>query len=189
MLSSSTTLDEQKPAFGSPVAAASEAASSRNWVAVYTASNHEKRVEQYLQMQGIETFLPLYSVTKRWKNRTTAKLQLPLFSGYVFAKIARTEKSRVLAAPMVRWIVGNGRELSPLSDYELDTLRSGLQLRQADPYPYLKAGDRVRIRSGALAGMEGLVLYKSGRLRVVLSIDAIMQSFSVHVDADELESC
>jgi transcription antitermination factor NusG len=183
------TQNQQKPAFESPLAEISSTAASRHWIALYTASNQEKRAEQYLRMQEIETFLPLYSTTRRWKNRTTAKLQLPLFSGYVFAKIARTERCRVLAAPMVRWIVGNGREPSLLPDCEIDTLRSGLQLRQADPYPYLKAGDRVRIRSGALAGMEGLVLYKAGPLRVVLSIDSIMQSFAVHVDADELECC
>jgi hypothetical protein len=57
----------------------------RGWFAVYTASNHEKRVAQHLRVKEIETFLPLYSATKRWKNRTTVKVELPLFSGYVFA--------------------------------------------------------------------------------------------------------
>jgi transcription antitermination factor NusG len=162
---------------------------ARNWYAVYTASNQEKRVEQHLQMKGVEVFLPLYSVTKRWKNRTTQKIELPLFTGYVFARIALTERVRVLEVPTVVSIVSNGRELLPLPESEIDTLRAGLRLRQVDPYPYLKVGNRARIRSGALAGLEGVVLRKDGHLRVVVSVDSIMRSFAVHVYADELEPC
>jgi transcriptional antiterminator NusG len=160
-----------------------------SWFAVYTASNHEKRVAQHLQMKEIETFLPLYGVTKRWKNRTTVKVELPLFAGYVFARIKPTESSRVLGVPMVYSIVGNGRSFAPLPDTEIETLRAGLQGRQAHPFPYAKAGNRVRIRSGALAGMEGVVVRTYGSLTVVLTVEMIQKSIAVHVEADELESC
>jgi len=163
--------------------------SSRNWFAVYTASNHEKRVGQHLQMRDIETFLPLYTVTRKWRNRTTVKLELPLFSGYVFVRIARTESARVLAVPNVRFIVGDGRRALPLPDREIETLQSGLRLRRVDPYPYAKVGARVRIRSGPLAGLEGIVVRKDDQLRVVLSLDLIRKSIAVHVSADELEPC
>jgi transcription antitermination factor NusG len=161
----------------------------RNWFAVYTASNHEKRVAEHLRMKEIETFLPLYSITKRWKNRTTAKLQLPLFSSYLFARLTSAEMIRVLEVPMVYSIVGNSREPLPLPDQEIETLRLGLQGRQAHPFPYLKVGNRVRIRSGPLAGLEGIVMRMYGSLSVVLSVDLIQRSIAVHVDADELESC
>jgi transcription antitermination factor NusG len=159
----------------------------RHWFALYTAPNHEKSVQQQLRMKGIETFLPLYTVTKRWKNRTAARVQLPLFPSYVFAKIARAEAVRVLEVPTVHWIVGNGREALALPDVEIETLRSGLHLRKVDPYPYLTTGVRARIRSGPLAGLEGSVIRKDSRFRVVLSIDLIMKSIAVQVDATELE--
>jgi transcription antitermination factor NusG len=162
---------------------------ARHWYALYVASNQEKRAEQYLQMKGVEVFLPLCTVTKRWKNRTTVKLQLPLFTGYVFAKIALTERLRVLEVPNVVNIVGNGKEPLPLPDEEIETLRGGLHLRRVDPCPYLKVGQRSRIRSGPLAGMEGIVVRKDNRLRIVLSLDLITRSIAVHVDADELEAC
>jgi len=162
---------------------------ARNWFALYTTSNHEKKVEQYLKMKDIETFLPLYKVTRRWKNRTTAKLELPLFSCYVFAKFARSERTRVLAAPNLYYIVGNGRGPTPLPDEEIETLRSGLQLRQGHPYAYVKVGARVRIRSGPLAGLKGVVVREDKQCRVVLSLDLIMKSIAVHVRADELEAC
>ena len=160
---------------------------ARNWYALYTASNQEKRVEQHLRMKGVEVFLPLYTVTKRWKNRTTQKIELPLFTGYLFARIALNERVRVLEVPTVVSIVGSGRELLPLPDAEIDILRAGLRLRQVDPYPYLRIGNRARIRSGPLAGLEGVVIRKDGHLRVVVSVESIMRSFAVHVYADELE--
>ena len=162
---------------------------THSWFAVYTASNNERRVAEHLRLKEIETFLPLYSVTRRWKNRTTVKVELPLFAGYVFARIDPTESVRVLEVPMVYSIVGNRRELLPLPDAEIETLRTGLLGRQAHPFPYLKVGNRARIRSGSLAGLEGVVIRTYGSLSVVLSVDMIQRSISVHVEADELESC
>jgi transcription antitermination factor NusG len=164
-------------------------AGMRSWFAVHTASNHEKRVAHHLGVREIETFLPLYGVTKRWKNRTSVKVELPLFSGYVFARIAPTERVRVLEVPMVCSIVGNRREATPLPDAEIERLRAGLQGREAHPFPYVKVGNRVRVRSGPLAGMEGIVVRTYGSLSVVLSVDMIQKSIAVHVEADELESC
>jgi len=163
--------------------------SQRNWFAVYTASNHEKKVQEHLRMRDIETFLPLYTATRRWKNRTTVKVDLPLFRGYVFVRIACTESARVLAVPNVRFMVGDGRKALPLPDEEIELLRTGLHLRRVDPYPYLKVGARARIRSGPLAGLEGIVVRKDDQLRVVLSLDLIRKSIAVHVSADELEPC
>ena len=161
----------------------------RYWFALYTSSNHEKKVHDQLRLRDVESFLPLYTVTRRWRNRTTVKLELPLFAGYVFARIARTESGRVLTIPNVHFIVGNGREALPLPDTDIETLRSGLHLRRVDPCPYLKAGARVRIRSGPLTGLAGIVLRKDDQLRVVLSLDLIGKSIAVHVSAEELEPC
>jgi transcription antitermination factor NusG len=161
----------------------------RSWFAVYTATNHEKSIAQHLRVKEIETFLPLYSVTKRWKNRTTAKVDLPLFAGYIFVRIAPTERVRVLEVPMVYSIVGNRHEPIALPDDQIEGLRAGLQGRQAHPFPYVKVGNRVRVRSGAFAGLEGIVVRTYAGLRVVLSVEMIQKSIAVHVEADELESC
>lgn len=162
---------------------------ARSWFAVYTASNHEKRVAQHIQMKEIETFLPLYSVTKRWKNRTTAKVELALFPGYIFVRIAPSDKIKVIETPMVYSILGNRDEPTPMLDDEIERLRAALRGRQAHPFPYVKVGNRVRIRSGAFAGLDGIVVRTYGGLSVVLSVDMIQKSVAVHVEADELESC
>jgi transcription antitermination factor NusG len=156
---------------------------------VYVWSNQEKTAELHLRLRGIETFLPLQTVLRRWKNRVTAKVETPLFPGYVFVKIWRTQCVRVLEVPAVHSIVGSRREAFALPQAEIEALRLGLQERRADPHPYLKVGDVARIRSGALAGMKGVVVRVNNQLRVVLSIDAISKSIAVHVTADELDLC
>lgn len=159
------------------------------WFAIYTASNHEKRVAQHLEMKEIETFLPLYGVTRRWKNRTTVKLELPIFPGYVFARFHATQRARVMGIPMVYSVVSSQGKPTPLPDEEIARLRVALETRQAHPYPHVKVGNRVRVRSGPLAGLEGIVVRTYGGLSVVLSVDMIQKSVAVHVEADELESC
>jgi len=161
----------------------------RHWYALYTFSNHEKRVEQHLQTRGVEVFLPLCTVVRRWKNRTTAKVHIPLFAGYAFVHITAFERVGVLETPGVLSLVGVAGKPTPLSDREIEILRVGLHLRRVDPHPYLKVGDRARIRSGPLAGLEGVVVRKDDRLRIVLSLDLIMRSIAVHIEADELEPC
>jgi transcription antitermination factor NusG len=132
--------------------------------------------------------MPHYRVIRRWKNRCTKNLDLPLFPGYLFVRIAAAERIRVIEVPSVVTIVGRGREPVALPDSEIESLRAGLHLRHAEPHPHLAVGRRARIRGGPLSGMEGVVVRKSNSLRVVLTLDLIMQSVSVEVDGSELEA-
>lgn len=163
-------------------------ATHTNWYAVYTRPSHEKRVGEHFEVRGIEFYLPLYRTVHHWKNRCKAELQLPLFPGYVFARLAWEQHLRVLEIPSVVSIVGNGREPLPLDNSEIESLRAGLHLRSAEPCDYLIIGERARIVTGPLAGLEGVVLRKNNGLRVVLTFPHIMKSVAVEVDASDLES-
>lgn len=158
-----------------------------SWFAVYTTPRHEKRIASHFSDRQIEYYLPLYRSTRRWKNRTVADLELPLFPSYIFVRIGRCERVRVLEVPGVLSIVG-GREPAPLPEFEIESLRAGLHLRQSEPHPYLVIGERARIRVGPLAGMEGVLIRKKNNFRVVLTLDMIMQSVAVEVDACDLEA-
>jgi transcription antitermination factor NusG len=160
---------------------------SKNWFALFTASNNEKKVEKHLQRLEIETFLPLYVATRRWKNRTTVKVELPLFSGYVFARFARTESARVLEVPMVYSVVGNKMGALALPEEEIEALRQGLRSADIEPHPYLKVGQRARIKSGPLARLAGIVTRVDGALRVVINVESITRSIAVRVNAEDLE--
>jgi transcription antitermination factor NusG len=165
-----------------------DAQSAPKWFAVYTNARHEKRVEQHLSIRQIEHYLPLYRVQRKWSNGLRVTLDLPLFPGYIFVRIQRAQRVRVLEVPSVLAIVGGtGGEPASLPEADIEALRSGLSMRRVEPHPLLKVGQRARIRSGAFAGMEGVVVRKKNSFRVVLTLDAIMQSFAVEVDGKELE--
>jgi transcription antitermination factor NusG len=160
---------------------------SSQWHAAYTLSRHEKKVFTQLKEKQIETFLPLCRAAHRWKNRTTVTVESPLFPGYLFVRIPRRSRVDVLSTPGVLSLVGSRGEPSPLSDFEIETLRSGLDHRNAEPHPYLVVGERARITKGPLACMEGVLLRTKNSLRVVLTVNEIACSFSVEVDSDDLE--
>jgi|SRR4051812_34893964 len=160
---------------------------SDQWHAAYTITRHEKRVFVQLKEKQIDAFLPLCRVVHRWRNRTTVTVELPLFPGYLFVRIPRRNRVDVLSTPGVVSLVGSKGRPWPLSDFEIETLRAGLDHRNAQPHPYLVVGEHARIRRGPLLGMEGVLINIKNSLRVVLSINEIAQSFSVEVDSDDIE--
>jgi transcription antitermination factor NusG len=165
-----------------------ELLSQPKWFAVYTTSRHEKRVAQHLTSRQIEFYLPLYKAERKWSDGSRVTLDLPLFPGYLFVHIKRSERVRVLEVPGTLTVVGGtGREPAPLPDEAIDALRAGLHLRRAEPHPLLTIGQRARICSGALAGMEGIVLRKKNSCRVILTLEHIQRSIAVEVDGDDLE--
>jgi transcription antitermination factor NusG len=159
----------------------------RHWYAIYTRSCQEVQIEKHFRVREIESFLPQYHVVKAWKNRCTKKIARPLFPGYIFAHISPVERIRVLETPGVVSMVGTAGRPAPLPDIEIYALREGLHARKAEPHPFLKVGRRARIRHGALAGMEGVIVRGTSSSRIVISLDLIMRSIAVEVHADELE--
>ena len=159
----------------------------QNWFAAYTTPRHEKVVARHLVGRDIESFLPLYTSIRRWKNGCRTPVQKPLFPGYVFVNIARRECVRVLQVPGVVSIVSAGREPSVLASSDIESLRAALPLCQFEPHPYLILGQKVRVTSGPLAGMVGVLTRKKNHFRVVLTLDLIRQSVAVEMDVDQVE--
>ena len=158
----------------------------REWFAVYVIYKHEKRVAEHFQVRELEHYLPLYTTRHRWKDGSKVTLQLPLFPGYIFARTARDMRRRIYEVPGVLSIVGK-QDSSAISDSYIQLLREGLPLRNAEPHPGFPIGRRVRIKSGALTGIEGVLVRKKAGFRVVLTVEVIRRSFAVEVDLDEIE--
>jgi transcription antitermination factor NusG len=157
------------------------------WYTAYTLSRHEKAVAQQLGLRQVETYLPLYLSVRQWAERR-AVVQMPLFPGYVFVRISGGERIRVLEHPsVIRLVTFNGKPI-PLPDSEIERLRAALELCKAEPFPFLIPGKRVRVRSGPLAGLEGTILRRKGRMRLVVSVEAIERSIIFDLDGSDLES-
>ncbi|HVM92300.1 MAG TPA: UpxY family transcription antiterminator [Terriglobales bacterium] len=161
--------------------------SAANWHALYTAPRHEKLVASLISRQGIDCFLPLYKSVRRWKDRRK-ELAMVLFPGYVFVQMAVENRLRILQVPGVVHLVSFNGQPAILPHDEIENLRTHVsRAGTIEPHPYLSAGQRVRVASGPLRGVEGIVVRTKDRCRVVLSIHLIMRSVAVEVDADDLE--
>lgn len=159
------------------------------WYAVCTRSRHEKQVAAQLEHRGVEHFLPTYKAKNRWKDRTV-EVQLPLFPGYLFVHIPLMQRLQVLTVNgACRFVAAQGQP-APVDEQEILRLQAGVVGSvKLEPYPYLREGRRVRIRRGPLQGAEGVLVRKqAGGLRVVLSMDLIMQSAAVEVEAADLDA-
>jgi transcription antitermination factor NusG len=157
----------------------------RQWYAIYTCANREKRVAAHLAARGVEHYLPFYQSVREWSDRRV-RLQLPLFPGYLFVHTSLADRLAVLTAPGVVSLVGVAGRPTPLAAELICSLREGINQLSLEPFPYLTAGQRVSIHSGPLRGLTGILLRRRSGPRVVISIDAIERSILVDICAEDL---
>jgi transcription antitermination factor NusG len=161
--------------------------SESRWFAAYTSPRHEKKVSQQMARRGIQNFLPLYKSIRRWKDRRK-ELELPIFPGYLFVRMALRERVSVLQVPGVVQLVSFQGRPAPLPDSEIEMLqRQVAQDGRLQPHPFLTVGRRVRVTNGPMTGMEGILARKKDTLRVVLSIELIQRAVAVEVDLTDIE--
>lgn len=158
------------------------------WYAAYTCAHHEKRVAEQLTNRQVEHFLPLYNSVRRWKDRRVT-LPMPLFPGYIFVRIDLRDRLRVLEIPSVARLVGFNGSPTPLPDGDIEKLRGGLAAGlHAEPYHYLQAGRRVRVTSGPLEGLEGVLIRRKNLSQFIVSLELIQRSVCLQIDSVNLES-
>jgi transcriptional antiterminator NusG len=161
-----------------------------SWYAVQTRARHERVVMQRFQDKGLTAFLPVVTEKRRWSDRWK-EVELPLFSCYVFVKIMATneDRLRVLCTDSVFDFVGATRLGTPIPDEQIEAVQTIVTERMNwETFPFLKIGQRVRIRSGSLTGVEGILVSRNGKRSVVVSVDAIQRSLAVRVEGYEIEA-
>jgi transcription antitermination factor NusG len=163
-----------------------EADSGFAWYALHTRHQHEKLVARSLVCKGFEIFLPQYTVVRRWSDRAK-QLSLPLFPCYVFVRGGLDKRLAILTTPGVHGFVGFAGRAAAIPEQEIDAVRKAAQSATIEPHPFLKCGDRVRVTSGPLEGVEGVLVRKKNSLRLVLSLELLARSAAVEVDASAVE--
>jgi transcription antitermination factor NusG len=159
------------------------------WFALQTLSRHEKKVAAELESKGITAFLPLFSANRQWSDRQR-KIDFPVFPGYVFVQIQQSANVRaaVLRTRGVTRFLGTRGAGIPILESEIDNVRAlierGVPFVQ---YPYLQVGQLVRIRGGALEGIEGLLVAVNGDQSLVISVEIIQRSLAVRITGHRVE--
>lgn len=154
------------------------------WYAVRVRSNFEHSCAGFLTGSGFEVFLPTYAISRRWSDRTKT-ISVPLFSGYLFCRMDFEKRLPVLQAPGVVDIVAFGKNPAPISDAEVDAVRtmvnSGVPVT---PWPWLKVGQTVRVDRGPLAGLTGVLVNVKSTHRLVIGLDLLRRSVAAEVSID-----
>jgi transcription antitermination factor NusG len=173
-----------------PESLEADSSSAEPWYVVHTRYRFETRIAAQLQSKGIETFLPLLNETHRWSDRQKS-VSLPLFSGYVFLRLASSAPVRTSVLQtqgVIGFVNANSHgDASPIPSAQIDDLRR--LLAQKVPCAlraFLQVGQRVRIRGGCLDGLEG-ILAQSSQKTLVISVDCIQRSVAVTIEGYELE--
>ncbi len=164
----------------------SEGSSQSQWYALRTKSRHEKLVRDQLEKQGIEPLLPTVKRLSQWKDRKK-EIEVPLFSGYCFVRFSQESRLPVQKVSGVVEIVGGGSRPEPIPDGEIDALKTLMtSVLPYDPHPYLHEGMRVEVVRGPLRGVQGILLRKEKRHRLVIGVQLIQQAAAVEIDVDNV---
>jgi transcriptional antiterminator NusG len=156
------------------------------WFAAYTRPHREGTVTCSLEGRGYEVLFPLggFSIQANGRSRN----RLPLFPGYVFVRCDWQQRLPVLQTPGLLHMVSDRAGPLPVADFEIENIRlamsSGLRI---DPAPFLSVGDRIQIRRGPLAGLDGILVEQRNELRVVISVELLARSVAVEVHRSWLE--
>jgi transcription antitermination factor NusG len=153
------------------------------WYALTVRHQHEQQTARVLRLQEWATLVPMYRSRRQWSDRVK-EVETPLFSGYVFCRFSSRDRVRVEDTPGVVQVVKFNGLAAALEDREIEEIRAlvsaGVRL---SPWPYLRAGDRVRVERGPLRGLEGTLLRDGDEARLVVSVEMLQRSIAAEVDS------
>lgn len=154
-----------------------------HWYALTTRCRHEKKVNERLQQKGINSYLPLYSTYRTWSDRTK-RISEPLFSCYLFVKIALKERLPVLQTAGAIRLVSFEHIPAPIPEWQIDSIRQLLDMGAlVEKVDHWTVGQRVEVIDGPLIGVHGTLQQTRGNTKLVVAVDALSQAVAVEIDA------
>lgn len=165
------------------VNSALSAAPVPSWFALRVRSRSEIMVSQLLEAKGFESYSPAYSVDRHYSDRIK-NVEAALFPGYVFCRFAPHQTLPIVSTPAVQHVVGIGHHPQVIRDEEIDRIKRGVAHgKGVAPCAYLQTGERVRVRSGVLSGIEGFLIQLRNNHRLVIAADILQRAVSLEIDA------
>lgn len=152
------------------------------WYALQCWVRKESLIVTQLETQGFECFLPKYKSVREWSDRKK-EVEQPLFPGYVFCRFEYSQRRPIVVTPGVLQVVGCGRTPMPVEQREIEAIQFAIASEvPSQPWPYLAIGERVRIHTGKLSGLDGILVNFKGNHRVILSVSLLQRSVALEVD-------
>jgi transcription antitermination factor NusG len=166
-----------------PIPVSCAAASLHQWFAVQVRSGREYLSAQHLGDRGYEVFLPRYCERRRWSDRIKV-VERALFAGYVFCRLAPEVFGKIVTAPGVVRIVGDGTRPVSIPTPEIEAIQRIMATNlSTQPWPVPQVGQQVRVEVGPLRGIEGFVMTVKNQQRLVVSVSLLQRAVAVEIDA------
>jgi transcription antitermination factor NusG len=160
-----------------------------SWFAVQTKPRFEKKAAAELQEKGISAFLPLRSEKRQWSDRRRV-VELPMFPQYVFVRVAQSLNTRVLVlrtSGITNFVGMRGMGIS-IPDEQIESVRTVLAYGiPVSPRLFTNVGKRIRIRGGALDGLQGILTAVNGDQSLVVSVELIQRSLAIRITGFAIE--
>lgn len=160
----------------------------KKWFAYYTKSRNEKKVLELLTVHGIEAYLPLRKEQHQWSDRKKW-VEVPLISSYIFVRIVLKEVKTILTFNGVVAYVTSYGKVATIPDAEIELMRRTVEndLILDVQQGLVAVGQTIRIKSGPLAGIEGIVNEVKGERKCYLSISGIGYTLIVDLKESKVE--
>ncbi len=159
------------------------------WHVAYTMPNFEKKICKELGKRAINSYLPLQKVLRQWKDRKKV-IEVPLFPNYLFVKVNPIERCSVLNINGILKFVSFNGNPAIVNDFEINNImriiNSSLDVHR-EVNCDLSVGEKVKITSGALEGLEGVVMEAQGNSRIYIEMRFISQTISVAIPKTNLK--
>lgn len=160
-----------------------ESNSESSWYALRVRTKCEKIVVGGLCQRDIINFLPLYQTKTQWSDRVKTS-SVPLFPGYVFAKLNGQELHHVPKVPDCMYVVGRGNVPEALEESEIDAVkRLVADGAGVGPWPFCTVGQAVEVTRGPLAGLRGVYVRAAGQDRLIISLPILQRSVATEIES------
>jgi transcription antitermination factor NusG len=156
----------------------------KEWFALKVRVGGEQAAAAALRMRDLEVYSPMRQERRRYTDRMKI-VHVAMFPGYVFSRFDLAKKINVLSSPGVDYIVGFSGEPTAISESDMNGIRRLIELG-ADVRPILEVGQKVQVTHGPLRGVEGVLLRDNNGARLVVAIELLRQSATLHISEDAI---
>ena len=159
--------------------------SDRRWWAIYTKSRQEKSLARQLLGMEVPFYLPLIAKTNLIRGRRIIS-QIPLFGSYMFLFANESERVQALTTERIVQLLPAppGQEIAQDLQNIRTLIEAGVPLTLESR---LSVGRRVRIKSGALMGLEGVIMSRRGENRLLVGVQFLQQGASILIEDYQVE--
>ena len=159
-----------------------------NWYALYTKSRAEKKVLASLGQLGIEAYLPMHNVLRRWSDRKKW-VEMPLISRYLFVRICLKQYDSVLQSNFIVSYVRFEGKAATIPDKQIDFLKLLLKQNDIDleiTQEKFETGQLIEVTSGPLIGLQGKLMETKGKNKLAVELEQLGYSALVEIKAEDV---